>query len=292
MFEALPPHIALLGDTQETLIFERVIGREHNVIESKLLIEDMAKVSPERILMLGDFVSYGSSRSDWKNFDRLMTPVHHKSIPVEGILGNHDYWGGGDCLDHAYERFPKLKKSHWYVEEYHTLAFIFLDTNRNKLGQKKWDEQQKWLEENISRLDKDSDIRGIFVLGHHPPYTNSKVTPDDEDTKLAFTPAIYASEKTLGFISGHAHGYEHFEKENKHFIVSGGGGGPRVSYHMGKKQIHSDLYSGPVPRPFHYLLMTVEAKGVWITARGLGKDEKEASNFDRFFIEFKGNSSL
>lgn len=291
MFEALPPHIALLGDTQETLFFERVIGREHNVTESKVLMDDLARTNPERLFMLGDAVAYGSSKNDWKFFDQLIKPIREKSIPTEGILGNHDYWGGGDCLQHAYARFPKLKKSHWYIEEYQNLAFIFLDSNKEKLGDEKWEQQKKWYAEKIKNLEQNEKIKGFFVLAHHPPYTNSKTTSDDLDTKEAFTPLLYESRKGLGFVSGHAHGYEHFEKGGKHFIVSGGGGGPRVDYFQGKKAKHTDLYKAPAPRPFHYLYLTYDAKGVWVTARGIEKGGKDAINFDRFFIEYKGKSS-
>ena len=37
------------------------------------------------------------------------------------------------------------------------------------------------------------------------------------------------------------------------FIVSGGGGGPRVKLLEGSAQRHQDLFKGPSPRPFHYL---------------------------------------
>ncbi|MFN8370847.1 MAG: hypothetical protein U0T83_09525 [Bacteriovoracaceae bacterium] len=57
----------------------------------------------------------------------------------------------------------------------------------------------------------------------------------------------------MALFAGHAHGYEHFKKEGRDFIVSGGGGGPRVKLKVETKARHQDLFSGPSPRPFNYL---------------------------------------
>lgn len=287
MQNALSTSIALLGDTQETMLVERAVGREHNLLESKILVNDLAANAPQRLFMLGDSVSVGSLASDWEKFDKLMTPLLHKSISVEGILGNHDYFFGGDCLKHAYVRYPKLKVSHWYSEVIQDVGFLFLDSNKRQLGESRWNDQKKWLEEKITTLDNDDSIRGFFILGHHPPFTNSKVTSDDKNSKNDFAPSLFKSKKGLGYISGHAHGYEHFENNGFHFIVSGGGGGPRVNYHVGENKRHQDLYQGAMPRPFNYLLLSLEADGVTFIARGLSKGEDKIFEFDRFFIGFK-----
>ena len=75
-------------------------------------------------------------------------------------------------------------------------------------------------------MDADPKVRGVLVFTHHPPYTNSTVTKDESHVQQAFVGPFVAAKKTLALLSGHAHGYEHFIEQRKHFVVSGGGGGP------------------------------------------------------------------
>jgi hypothetical protein len=87
-------------------------------------------------------------------------------------------------------------------------------------------------------------------------------------------------------ISGHTHAYEHFVEDGKHFIVTGGGGGPRVSLHTGQDQRHRDLFVGPAPRPFHYLWMVPETWGVGVEVWGLKKGESQVRAIDRFDLKW------
>ena len=55
--------------------------------------------------------------------------------------------------------------------------------------------------------------------------------------------------------SGHVHGYERFEHGGKTFIVSGGGGGPRLTYRIGQNAPHPAAYAPPGPRAFNYVVL-------------------------------------
>jgi hypothetical protein len=70
------------------------------------------------------------------------------------------------------------------------------------------------------------------------------------------------------------------------FLVSGGGGGPRVRLLEGARQRHQDLFAGGSPRPFHYLLVEVGSTGLVVSARGLGRGEQQARVLDRFEMPF------
>ncbi len=98
-------------------------------------------------------------------------------------------------------------------------------------------------------------------------------------------PAYYSSKKALLFISGHAHTYEHFFIKGKTFIVSGGGGGPRVKLKSGK-DAHKDLYNGESPRPFNYLLIKKGNNGIKITVKGLKRGDSKFFRMEEFKINF------
>jgi hypothetical protein len=90
-------------------------------------------------------------------------------------------------------------------------------------------------------------------------------------------------------VTGHAHAYERFEECGRTFVVSGGGGGPRVELLSGAEARHRDLHTAGSPRPFHYLLVEQDASGARVTVRGLDKGETEARVIDRFELPFAAN---
>jgi len=72
-----------------------------------------------------------------------------------------------------------------------------------------------------------------------------------------FEPAK-AHKKVRALFSGHVHAYERFEEDGIELVVSGGGGAPRMEVRDGLRA--RDLYAGGPVRPFHYCLVTVEAR--------------------------------
>jgi Icc-related predicted phosphoesterase len=275
--------LALLGDTQRTLWVERLIGRKQNDEARVALVRDLAAQRPGLVVLLGDLTSVGGSRSEWDQFDELFAPIREAGIPVLALLGNHDYWGEVDeALANAAARFPQLGRQSWYLRAVGRLALVLLDSNEPQLGEARWAEQRDWYCRTLAALDADPKVAGVLVLAHHPPYTNSRTTGDEEHVQRAFLPAFFAARKTLAFVTGHAHAYERFEERGRTFIVSGGGGGPRVELLAGADARHRDLYPAGSPRPFHYLLFEQDGSGVRVTVRGLDKGDAEARVIDRF----------
>lgn len=282
---------AVVGDTQRTLRVEKaLLRRESNEVEQHALIAALAHEKFSFIGFLGDLVSWGSSATEWKYFDLLVAPVLDLGTPKVAILGNHDYMSGAlnfakPDLSGIEKRFPELQKSHWFAFKQCGLGLAWLDSNRDFVT------QSAWLAETLAAWDTDPEVRGVLVFAHHPVYTNSEVTGDEANVIRWFLPTFVASTKSLAYISGHAHGYEHFMIGVKHLIVSGGGGGPRVLHLQGKKARHLDLFSGSDPRPFHYLLIDSDSNGVTIRARGFSEKLTEGlvapmSTFDRIRIDF------
>jgi hypothetical protein len=278
--------IAVVGDLQETLWIERVLRRERNESASARLIADLAREKPGLLVLLGDLVAVGSSQSDWRRLDTLLAPVRAAGIPALAVLGNHEYWGHAEAgLPHAAARFPQLGRNRWYARIHGPLALIFLDSNRPELSDEAWAGQNRFLSDTLRALDGDARVKGIVVFDHHPPFTNSTTTSDEEAAQ-AFVGPFRASRKALAFVSGHAHAYERFVEGGRTFVVSGGGGGPRVQLLEGARRRHVDLAAGGSPRPFHYLLLEPGPAGVEVLVRGFPGGDAQVAVVDRFRLPY------
>ena len=61
---------------------------------------------------------------------------------------------------------------------YGELGVVFLDSNMRWLPAPTWREQLDWYRGQLQAWDADPETRGVLVLLHHPPFTNSRVTSD------------------------------------------------------------------------------------------------------------------
>jgi Icc-related predicted phosphoesterase len=278
--------IAAVGDLQRTSLWEYMIGRESNDVERKEIIGSISGQNPGSVILLGDMVFEGDNIDHWKYFDTLMIPLEEKNIAIFPVIGNHEYYGKNRiALKYLTNRFPVLKRKHWYTEICDSIALIFLDSNESEYSDKEWNGQIEWFKNKLSDFDNKSSIKGILVFEHHPPYTNSLITGDEMTVQRAFVPAFDKSRKTLAFISGHAHTYERFIENGKTFIISGGGGGPRVLLKTGPDK-HYDYYNGPSPRPFNYLLINKKDNGISFTVKGVNKGSSRFFTLEKFTIPF------
>ncbi len=279
--------ILVVGDIQPTSFVERVfLGREDSGDAPDKLLRAMADEDPRFVILLGDLVFDGESCRDWARADRLLAPLRETHAGFLLAPGNHD-WQGRDsiCEKQLRARFARLKEAPWGVTRVGDLAFVQLESNQDVLGDR-WQVQVRFLEEQLDALDRDPSVRGVFVITHHPPFTNSTVTSDETHVEEAFVGPFLASDKTLAFLSGHAHAYEHFEKDDKTFLVSGGGGGPRVTLLEGDEARHTDLFDGPSPRPFHYLRLEPGPTGVDVIVRGFASGQLGVHEIDRFRLPY------
>jgi hypothetical protein len=245
------------------------------------------------VVLLGDLVFEGASCGDWADLDNVLAPVRRLDVPVLAVPGNHEYSRSKTAsIAEFHARFPVSGRSHWYSRRHGQLALVWLDSNKDKLKKAQWNTQRQWFEQTLQQLDADPQVRGVFVFTHHPPYTNSIVTKDERHVQESVVEPFVAAKKTLAFISGHAHGYERFIERGKYFVVSAGGGGPRVQYLSDGASRHRDDYRGPVPRPFNYLLVTDTQRGAKLVARGFNKGETEIKQLDSVDMPFLFTESI
>ena len=274
---------AVVGDLQETSRIE--FWREDNARERTLVIRHIAEAKPSFVVLLGDLVFDGSSRSHWRRFDALIAPLREAGIPMVPIPGNHDYWlGWHRKLSHYDARFPELGAQRWHRRRFGPVELVFLDSNLFAQTRSKWSEQIEWFRGALETADCDPSCRATLVFVHHPPFTNSSVTGDSAVVARSFLEPFVASKKTRAMLSGHVHSYERFERDGKTFVVSGGGGGPRVRLFGEKRRRHRDLYGAPPGsrRPCHYLSFGLGEALLSVRVLGVDKGSTQFSEMEAF----------
>ena len=281
---------AVVSDLQRTSRVE--VWRERNRDERDRIVAGIAAAGPDFVAMLGDLVFRGSAARDWEEFDLTAEPLREAGIPVFPILGNHDYWVSARvALRHYFTRFPHLAGRRWYTLRYGPVALVCVDSNLRWLRRGAWEEQNAWFVSELGRLDDDPSVRGTLVLVHHPPYTNSTVTGDELHVQRFFVPAFERAGKTLAMLSGHVHSYERFHRRGRTYLVTGGGGGPRIKLaREGRRMRHADdLFAGPPIRFFHFLSFHLAADGIEVEAVGLPKGGWDLQPMDRFTLEYRSS---
>lgn len=279
--------LVLLGDTQRTLLLERLIGREQNEAARQELIAKLAREEkPALLVHLGDMVNAGASRGEWEYFDRLIAPL---PVPLHPVLGNHEYWGPDVlALHYLRERFPELAPRTYRTLRQGALGLVLADSNlRGEVGA----EQARWFEDTLQGFEREPSVRAVLVFTHHPPFTNARYREDDAWVSAYLLPSFLRSRKTLLWASGHVHGYERFEQSGKVFIVSGGGGGPRVEYRVGAAAPHRAAYAptDPARRAFHYVVIAEKGPALQVTVKCIPLDAVcHDGVLEKFVVPFGG----
>ncbi len=281
----------LIGDTQRTGWLESTfLFRESNdsvQFEVFQAISELEK-EPAFIVHLGDMVFDGADLEDWIYFDNSTLPIRSKSIPIVPVLGNHEYFGDAQSsMLNISNRFTELTDSTWRSFKFKNVGFILLNSN-TELSEEMNESQMQWYINEIDRLDQDNEVQNIIVVTHQPPYTNGTGIGfgDDEFVKENFVESFNKSKKANLFVSGHCHNYEHLLIDNKHFIISGGGGGPRRSI-----DLEGDYYDITIGedkdksvRDFHFIEVIVEGQKLKFIVHTFNKESKRWGVGDEFSL--------
>ena len=83
--------IIFIGDTQKTNKFQLLSEKNTGIQDS--LFKKISNDDPDLIIHLGDLVEFGSSDSDWNEFDKFSDYVDKENVPFFSVLGNHEYHG-------------------------------------------------------------------------------------------------------------------------------------------------------------------------------------------------------
>jgi hypothetical protein len=275
--------LAVVGDMQRTAPFLEK-WREQNDVERGRVVAAIAALRPDLLVVTGDCVFNGGSDKQWAAFDTLTSPLRTAGIPAVSAFGNHEYWlGRAAAEEHLFPRFPLDAGRHWFEVALGPLRLIVLDSNEDALGAADWASEVAWYERALATYDADPEVRGVLVTFHHPPFTNSTVTGDEAHVQRSFVGPFVHARKTLAMLNGHVHSYERFVRDEKTYVVSGGGGGPRAMLATGDARRHrDDRYEGVSPRDFNFTVYTVTEQGVAAEVRGLPRGAEEWRVIDRF----------
>ncbi len=294
--------LAVIGDVQRTSWIECcALHREVNDVEQRILLADLAAQRPAGLVLLGD-MAFSASAGDWRYFDGLLLPLRERADGVRTaffpVLGNHDYSGSPwRVREEVGARFPGLLEASHYAFDWGDVRMIVLDGNRERLCAEprrsercraEWQAQLDWLAGELEGNARQARRgRGALLFVHQSPYTQSPLVQGDQTDARDFARLLLASERGLALISAHAHGFERYrfvrsaadQRPPKYFIVSAGGGGPRPSERAAGAWPDESLL--PWPRPFNYLLLEQDARGVRVRVRGLNQGEPQARELEQ-----------
>jgi hypothetical protein len=290
--------LAVIGDVQRTSLWGRLVLAESNLDEQRWLLSDLSKQQFRALVLLGDMV-FSSSDDNWAYFDHLLAPLRFEQAPVVRerwffpVMGNHEYMGDRARLaPQLGRRFGAFLERTHYSFEWHHVKMIVLDGNRSKLCERpgissqscasEWQAQLTWLRAELRQVDQapSNEQYGALLFVHQSPYTQSPLVAGDQADARDFAHELFASQRGLGLISAHAHGFERYAfrrdaadlRPAKVFMVSAGGGGPRP--HWRRPGAPPDLSKLPWPRPFNYLLLRQDSEAIQIEVRGLEKGQQ------------------
>ena len=223
-----PPHdgarLVVVGDFQRTAPLLE-FWREQNDPERERVVRAIADAHPDLLAITGDCVFNGGSDGQWEAFDALVAPLYAERVPAIAAFGNHEYWSGrADAEAHLFARFPLDGHRHWFAFAFGPLRIVVLDANQGHLTDAEWRAQVAWYAGALGDFDRDPAVRGVVVMLHQPPYTNSTVTGDEAYVQADLVPPFARAKKTLAMLSAHVHSYERFARGGKVFVVSGGEG--------------------------------------------------------------------
>lgn len=257
---------AIVGDTQRTFWLE-AFGREQNETERRALMARLESEHPAELVHVGDMVVYGSLDSEWRYFDGLVSPFRCARVPIHPVLGNHDYWGDHEgAIARARARFPELGRTTFYSRQRGRLGLVMLDSN---LRGRSATVQRDWLRLTLHRFAGNDAIRAVIAFTHHPPFTLGQNRAGDPYVRDTLLPELERSDKFLLMVSGHVHGYERFAVRGHAFVVTGGGGGPRVDYRAPNASDPEAALTGSAKRPFNYVFVHPGADSLELVARCL-----------------------
>jgi UDP-2,3-diacylglucosamine pyrophosphatase LpxH len=244
--------IAFASDTQAPMWVETLWLKAHNNrAATKKLFTEIGDRKPGSLFLLGDVVNLGYSKRQWKPMDTYLQSLRDKGIDVNAILGNHEVMGRAKKGQQKFQaRFPNHKPT-GYLEVKDSVAIVLLNSNFKTLTSEEDRQQLDWYTTTLKILDADPSIQYIITSCHHSPYTNSKIVGCSKAVQEKFVPAFLKSKKSQLFLSGHCHGFEHYQIEGKDFMVIGGGGGLHQPLNEGMGCL-PDLAKDYKPL-FHYL---------------------------------------
>lgn len=240
-----------------------VVGDSRNGLEQhRRVVERMAQEVPDFVLGTGDMVDEGFREDEWQQFFDVEGQMLRDNVYFPA-LGNHDRQGRGRTADtyRAYFSVPQDGDGgRYYAFTYASARFLVLDSNSYSFA---LTDQTAWLERELIAARQDPQIKHIFVVMHHPPFSIS-LHGGARDLRERWTP-LFEKYQVSAVFSGHDHVYERAEHNGVRYFVTGGGGAPLYPRRPQPNPIDLEAVK-KFERVLHYLRVTLSGNRVEVTA--------------------------
>ena len=273
------------------MLIEKLWLKGHeNKQATAALFKELVAQEPTDMFLLGDVVNLGYKRKRWILVDSALNEARGRGFAVHALLGNHEVMQRAKAGERAFQaRFPEHVRTGFLVHT-DSIAVVMLNSNFTKLTKDHHCAQLAWYRSTLAALDTARDVRTIIVCCHHSPYSDSRIVGSNEDVQRLFVAPFLKASKTALFISGHAHLFQHFSKEGKHFFVIGGGGG---LHHPLSKKAGPEVSLDPGYDPlFHYLTVQRCGTRLRVVSRRLKDDFSGFEDGRIFDIGTRGIGSM
>jgi len=220
-----PFRFIVYGDTRFT---DPADIRASSAAIRRVLVQAIAEASPAFIFIGGDISYNGDDTSDWKVWDTETEVWRQRQITVYPALGNHDLHGSQTvALSNYFQRFPIVENNRYYSVRAANTLMLVLDSSLDETSGPQGD----WLAKKLANVPPDVDF--VFLILHHPPYTNSSDKALGAGHSARHPEQLLAqmleqcqarSHARFVVFSGHVHNYEHQEHGGVIYFVTGGGG--------------------------------------------------------------------
>lgn len=251
--------LIFVSDTQAPTWVEKLYLRSNNNVlaTERIFGAILGQENLSAVIHGGDITAYGSSGTNWSTVLPFLDSLRARSVPFIAARGNHDYYLSASEGMENFRRFVPSCPQDYSLHAYGPVAVILLNSNFGHLTDSTIAEQRRWYVETLSRIDTERSIHFAITVTHHPPYTNSTLVSGSREVQDNFLDAFDHSTKSVVFISGHAHRFEHFRVNGKDFLVIGGGGG--LFHDKESTPTENDLYTGKDRGMFFHFVRC----GVW-----------------------------
>ena len=239
------------------------------------LVAQIASLHPKFVLVSGDLVLRGDNPADWQVWDEETAPWKEAKLRIFPAIGNHELYRDPQAgLRNYFERFPELAGSRYYSVRAGNTLVLVLDSSQPEAS----GAQGQWLASKLDHLPADVDF--VFLMLHHPPYTNSSdhwisgghsARPQEKALAEWLEQRQASTRARFVVIAGHVHNYERYEHGGVRYIVSGGGGATPYTITRGP----SDDYRQPGPT-YHYCQVSVDGPKAEISVMKLNLKEGRA----------------
>jgi len=228
----------------------------------KWLVERVAEVGPQVLLLTGDAPFTGGGPADWEEFQKETTGWKKREILELPTIGNHEIRGGETSGIANYLRnFPSIEGHRYYSALLGNVEVVSLDmTAPGAPG----DEQPRWFGAQLDHLPKQVDF--LFILFHIPwvadPQTRLLVrvpSPPAITLRRILESRLKQIRARVVVFNGHIHNYERFERLGVEYVVTGGGGAePYPLLLRGRGDLYRDT-GFPV---YHYVTVDVDGRNL------------------------------